>query len=147
VASPLDEAAHVIQTALTPIFMLTGIAQLLNVFTARLARVVDRLNRILDDPHATPRAVARLRLRSRMLDVAVVLAAAAGVLTCAAALILFTGSLTNRDAARLVFWSFGAALACAMGALATVASEVLLASRTARATGDDADRTVLRRRG
>ena len=39
--SPLDLVAHVIQVALTPIFLLSGIATLLNVFATRLARVAD----------------------------------------------------------------------------------------------------------
>jgi len=42
--SPLDSVAHVIQVALTPIFLLSGIAALLNVFSARLARVADRVD-------------------------------------------------------------------------------------------------------
>ena len=37
----LDSVAHVIQMALTPIFLLSGIATLLNVFATRLARVAD----------------------------------------------------------------------------------------------------------
>src|SRR5690242_11924667 len=37
----LDLVAHVIQVALTPIFLLSGIATLLNVFATRLARVAD----------------------------------------------------------------------------------------------------------
>ena len=36
--SSLDLVAHVIQVALTPIFLLSGIATLLNVFATRLAR-------------------------------------------------------------------------------------------------------------
>jgi hypothetical protein len=44
---PLDSAARVIQTALTPIFLLAGIATLLNVFSTRLARVVDRAGAVI----------------------------------------------------------------------------------------------------
>ena len=35
----LTSVAHIIQTALTPVFLLTGLATLLNVFSTRLARV------------------------------------------------------------------------------------------------------------
>ena len=38
---PLDSIAHVIQMALTPVFLLSGIGTLLNVFNTRLARVSD----------------------------------------------------------------------------------------------------------
>ena len=39
----LDTIAHIVQVALTPVFLLTGIATLLNVFSTRLARVADRV--------------------------------------------------------------------------------------------------------
>ena len=45
--------AHAIQLALTPVFLLTGIAGILNVMTGRLARVIDR-GRYLTDRAATP---------------------------------------------------------------------------------------------
>jgi hypothetical protein len=44
--SALDTVAHVIQVALTPIFLLSGIATLLNVFSTRLARVADRVESV-----------------------------------------------------------------------------------------------------
>ena len=34
-----DDVAHVIQVALTPAFLLTGVSGLLNVFNARLTRI------------------------------------------------------------------------------------------------------------
>src|SRR5215813_416513 len=44
--SSLDLVAHVIQVALTPIFRLSGIATLLNVFATRLGRVADLVAQI-----------------------------------------------------------------------------------------------------
>src|SRR5437868_10145669 len=41
--SALDPVAHIIQVALTPVFLLSGIATLLNVFSTRLARVADQV--------------------------------------------------------------------------------------------------------
>ena len=96
----LDAAAHVVQLALTPIFFLTGLAQLLNVFTARLARISDRVYRIAHELTASRKELTRLRLRSRILDGAVLLAAVSGALTCFAALIMFLGALRNAGAGR-----------------------------------------------
>ncbi|TXM89720.1 DUF2721 domain-containing protein, partial [Methylobacterium sp. WL122] len=42
----LDGIAHIIQVALTPVFLLSGVATLLNVFGARLARVSDQAERV-----------------------------------------------------------------------------------------------------
>jgi hypothetical protein len=43
-----DAAAHVIQLALTPIFLLLAVSGLLNVFSTRHARLSDRASQILD---------------------------------------------------------------------------------------------------
>jgi hypothetical protein len=50
--SSFDPVGHVIQVALVPIFLLSGIATLLNVFSTRLARVADRGDQIRDDRSA-----------------------------------------------------------------------------------------------
>ena len=47
--APLDLVAHVIQVALTPVFLLSGIATLMNVFSTRLARVADLIAKATDD--------------------------------------------------------------------------------------------------
>src|SRR5690242_7496455 len=81
----LDLVAHVIQVALTPIFLLSGIATLLNVFATRLARVADvvaQITKAMDqaDPEQTAdlaRELLSLRRRSIALDAAVVLGAIA----------------------------------------------------------------------
>jgi len=79
----IDAAAHIVQLALTPIFLLTGVASLLNVFTTRLGRIADQVDKLLVDPSERPRQLARLRLRSRSLDLAVLSAAVAGGLIVA----------------------------------------------------------------
>src|SRR5437899_13102073 len=92
--SALDPVAHIIQVALTPVFLLSGIATLLNVFSTRLARVADRVHRVREaldgaDLHQTkPLAeqLAFLHRRSIALDVAVVLGALGGAATCGAGL-------------------------------------------------------------
>ncbi len=136
-AQPLDTAAHVIQTALTPIFLLTAVGSLLNVFTSRLARVLDQIHAIDRDGHGgTPPARqaerARLRLRSRVLDAAVLAAASAGALTCCAAATIFFGTLRNAATATLLFGLFGGALVAAIAALACFAAEVTISGRAVR---------------
>ena len=44
--SPVTNAAHLIQTALTPVFMLSAIGTLLNVFNTRLSRVSDHMTHL-----------------------------------------------------------------------------------------------------
>ena len=128
----LTGAAHVVQLALTPIFLLTGLASLLNVFTTRLGRVADRVDKLSDQAGEHPRQLARLRLRSRLLDVAVLLAALAGAATCCAALTLFLGALRNAGTGAWLFGFFGIALIGAVLALAAFATETLLSGRSVR---------------
>ncbi len=135
-----DAAAHVVQLALTPIFLLTGIASLLNVFSTRLGRIADQVDKLVGETK-TPRRLARLRLRSQALDIAVLLAAIAGGLTCAAALTLFLGEIKSSDGGRLLFVLFGGALICAIAALCAFSFEMLLAGQGVRegTEGDSAE--------
>src|SRR5947209_1866534 len=85
----LDAVARIIQMALTPVFLLTGLATLLNVFSTRLARVAVRVDQAINalrtaDPEALPvlrDQLVHLRRRSLALDTAVVLGAGAGAAT------------------------------------------------------------------
>src|ERR1051326_6792608 len=92
--SALDTIGHIIQVALTPIFLLSGIAALLNVFSSRLARVAERVDAIgnaLADINAEERStlaaeLIHLRRRSIALDIAIVLGAVGAAATCGAVL-------------------------------------------------------------
>jgi len=135
-ASSLDSAAHVVQLALTPIFLLTGLASMLNVFTVRLGRVADRVDLFTRDPKGHQLQLRHLRLRSRILDAAVVLAALAGGLTCCAGLTLFLGQIGNSGDGKLMFELFGAALLCSILALMAFALETILSGRSVRDQAD-----------
>jgi hypothetical protein len=140
--APLDAAAHVVQLALTPIFLLTGVASLLNVFSTRLGRISDQVDRLAGDPKKSPALIARLRLRSRVLDIAVLLAAVAGALTCAAALTLFLGEIRTGGAGRLLFGLFGGGLVCAITALGMFSFEMILAGRGIRERANEEETPV-----
>jgi Protein of unknown function (DUF2721) len=107
----LEAAAHVVQLALTPVFLLSATATLLGVFATRLARVADRvhsLSRDAKDP-ARDKQLAMLRRRARVLEVAVVLSAVSGGLTCLAVLFLFLGEVRGEVAGKLLYLCFGGA--------------------------------------
>ena len=89
----VDSVAHVIQVALTPVFLLSGIASILGVLSTRLARVADRVDALaekLETAGPTERnrlllRLAYLRRRSHILDVAVMMATLGGAATSTAA--------------------------------------------------------------
>ncbi len=138
---PLENVAHVIQVALTPVFLLSGVGTLLNVFNTRLARVTDHMEHAeellraqSDSPDASgnPDAATlrghlhRLRRRTFALDVAVALGAIGGGATAVATLTLFVGALRNAAVAWALFLMFGAAVACTIGALMAFLAETVL---------------------
>ena len=138
----LEAVARLIQLSLTPVFLLSGLAALLSVFATRLARVADRVDQIaIELERAGPGKTQRLideqgyqRRRTRTLDVAVVLGALGGMLTCASVLVLFVGALSGAGAAvgGVLFTLFGLAICAAIGALAAFGYEMLLASMGVR---------------
>lgn len=136
----LEGTAHVVQLALTPVFLLSGVATLLNVFAARLARVADQADRVSGELNGADEAeraalfrrLRSLRRRSLSLDAAVILAATGGVATCGAVLTLFVGALREATVAGLLFGLFGAAILCTLCALVVFGCEMLMASRAVR---------------
>ena len=48
-----DTIVHLIQLSVAPVFLLAGVAGLLNVFTGRLTRIVDKLEKIEAYPDHT----------------------------------------------------------------------------------------------
>ena len=139
--SPLDSVAHIIQLALTPIFLLSGIGALLNVFATRLARVADRVDQITKEMEAAePERIAvlavqmaRLRRRSVALDAAVVLAAFGAAATCASVLTLFVGAIGDKAIASALFVTFALAVICTIGAIIAYTAEMLMTGVGVRA--------------
>jgi cytochrome c biogenesis protein CcdA len=143
----VESVAHVIQVALTPVFLLSGIASLLGVLSTRLARVADRVDALAEqleaggpvDRRKLQRRLTYLRRRSHVLDAAVMMGTLGGVATSCAGLLLFVGTLRDQPGVSL-FVAFGLALLFTMGALVAFLIEMLLASRGLRDQADYANR-------
>ena len=141
---PIGLVAHLIQTALTPVFLLSGIASLLIVFNTRLARVSDHVAYVSDllrreDAPAERRKLqahlVRLAGRRLMLDASVALGAIGGGSTCAAAFVLFLGSVREAAIANWLIGLFAVALACTVASLLTFLGDSLLAWHSLRREG------------
>src|SRR5262249_30382923 len=108
--APIAGLAHVIQLALAPVFLLSGVASLLVVLTNRLAPVIDRSRllekRLADGPAAVDRR-DRLELdvlRTRVLYVnrAITACTYAALLVAGVVAALFVGSIASVEVTRLV---------------------------------------------
>ena len=133
----LTTGAHVIQLALTPIFLLSAVGTLINVFSTRLGRISDRIHVLEKDGSAADGSVdevelAGLHLRAWLLNVAVILATLAGAMTCVAAIVLFVGVLRDAGTVTLLFGLFGGALIAAVCAMVAFACEVTVGGHVLR---------------
>jgi hypothetical protein len=133
-----EYVAHVIQVALTPVFLLTGVSGLLNVFNARLMRMAGRaesaaeLLRNSTDESERARLeteFAQLARRIFVLQVAIALGALGGAATAAATFTLFMGALRDAVIGSTLFILFGGAVICIFMALAAFLTETILAWR------------------
>jgi Protein of unknown function (DUF2721) len=139
--SSLDLVAHIIQVALTPIFLLSGIATLLNVFSTRLARVADRSDQVsraiedadIEQSEELVKQLLHLRRRSIALDAAVLLGAVGAAATCASVFTLFLGALRDSTVGAVLFTTFGLAIGCTISAIAAFTAEMLMAGSGVRA--------------
>ena len=135
-ADALDSTTHIIQVALTPVFLLSGIGTLLNVFNTRLARVADHSEHAADLLSADPdrpdaallrRQLRRLRQRTVALDLSIALSAMGGATTCSAVFALFIGAVHSTATANVLLALFGLALTFTVSALAAFVADTLLA--------------------
>jgi hypothetical protein len=140
----VDSIAHIVQVALTPVFLLSGIGTLLNVFNTRLSRVSDHRAYVTTllrgeadaDQQTWLRAhLVRLRRRTLVLDSSVVLGAIGGASTCGAAFVLFLGSMRDTAIANWLYVLFGLALGCTACALVAFLADSMLAWHGLRREG------------
>jgi len=130
-----------IQLALAPVFLLTGIAGLLNVMAGRLARIVDRVRELVRD--AGPAGAADparqvLELRRRFTSIAITACTIAALLVCIVIATLFVEAMLEAPLKWLVGGLFTAAMLALVVGLAFFLREVHLAMRATRsaAAGD-----------
>ena len=134
----LDDATHLIQVALTPVFLLSGIAALLNVFAGRLARVADQLAALGTASQSGGASAEQneqlglLRRRSLILDVAVVLATGGAAATCLAIMTLFLFAASKKAIASVLLLFFGLAVLCTLGSVVAFGVEMMLSNRAIR---------------
>ena len=124
--------AHVIQLAVAPVFLLTGIGAILNVITNRLARIVDR-SRVLvnSDGQIKPALkdeVTLLTRRTRWVHWAVSLCTISALLVCIVIAALFLGAVTGFDPSRTVSLLFILAMFALISGLLCLLREIFLAT-------------------
>lgn len=131
---------HVIQLAVAPVFLLTGVSGLLGVLTNRLARIIDRA-RVLEERLAkapeTDQAALHVELRhlsqrARLINTAVSLCTVCALLICAVIVALFVGGFLATDASVVIGVVFTAAMLALFAGLVSFLREIYVATRSLR---------------
>ena len=138
--SGITAIAHVIQLAVAPVFLLTGVGALLNVLTSRLARIIDR-GRVLEERLAVLGESERLAVeadlgtlseRARHINRAIRLCVTCALLVCAVIVALFGGAFLDADVSVLIGLVFIIAMLALIGALVSFLFEISIATRSLR---------------
>ena len=96
---PSTDIAHLIQSSVAPVFLLTGVAAILGVLTNRLARIVDRARALELRLESHPERAQQLHedllvlaRRSRYINFAISLCALAAVMVASVVVTLFANA-------------------------------------------------------
>jgi hypothetical protein len=140
-AKAVVDIAHLIQVALTPIFLMTAIGVTLNVLTNRLARIVDRARKLESslirseppigggDMHAQLRVLAR---RARFINAAVTLIIGSGLLISLVVVMLFGQAFLNWELSALIAVVFTLSMLTLASSLLVFLIEVRIATSALR---------------
>lgn len=129
--------AHQIQLATAPVFLLAGIAGIINVLAHRLARVVDRSRQLEAEPPDDDEAVRRLYFaelaildaRMRVVNWSLTCCTAGALFVCVLVGILFVAGLGKIGFAKLIAVLFVVTMLLLVAGLLLFLYEVRLATR------------------
>lgn len=106
VAENLTTVAHVIQLAVAPVFLLTGIGAILSVLTGRLGRLVDRFRVLTETVSELPAIQARelniLTVRASWVHWSITLCTASALFVAIVIGALFLGAVVSFNPSRIV---------------------------------------------
>ena len=128
----ISNVAYVIQLAVAPVFLLTGIGAILAVITNRIARIVDRSRALANSNDQVQSAhkdeMAILARRARWVHWAVSLCTLSALFICIVIAALFVGSETGLNPSRAVSLLFISAMLALILGLLCFLREIFLAT-------------------
>lgn len=128
----IPTVTHVIQQALTPVFLLGGVGAILNVLTGRLGRIVDRyrnLTETADAPHARyDRELATLGVRTSLIQWAIAMSTVCAFFVCLSIITLFVSAELGIALSRVISVQFILAILAQTAGLSCFLREIYLAT-------------------
>lgn len=133
----ISDIGHVIQLAIAPVFLLTGVCTNLMVLTNRLARIIDR-TRVLEDRlevDTSSTYIVELEVlyqRSHLINYSITLSTSCGLLICLVIAMLFLGDTTNLPLDKYIAASFVLGMVALIGSFVYLLREIFIASKHMR---------------
>ena len=136
--STLD-LSQIIQLAVAPVFLLTGIAGFLNVMSGRLGRIVDRARimerrvsilKNIDYIESSEKELKNLWRRITLINRSIGMCTASALFVCSVVVCLFVGDFWQFDFSQVIVSLFVMAMFLLIAALLLFLKEVQLATRT-----------------
>lgn len=134
----LGDVSHIIQLAIAPVFLLTGVGTNLMVLTNRLARIIDR-SRVLEehlqatgepDPPRYGAELETLYSRAHLINRAITLSTSCALLVCLVIAALFLGDALDLKLAKLIALLFVLAMMTLIGSFVYLLREIFIATNT-----------------
>jgi len=134
--STISTVSHVIQLAVAPVFLLSGVGAILAVLINRLGRIIDRY-RVLENSGVSAGAgeetVAQLEMtilsrRARLIHWAISLCTIGALFICIVIATLFIGSMLHVSMSQLIALMFIGAMLALIAGLLSFLREITLAT-------------------
>lgn len=134
----LGDVSHIIQLAIAPVFLLSGIGPQLIVLTNRLARIIDRSRDVehllrdsgAPDQHDLIPELQILYRRAHLINYAITLSTACALLICLVVAALFIGDAAGLELDRLIAGLFVVAMLSLIGSYSFLLREIMIATRS-----------------
>ncbi len=146
---PAFDIAHLIQVALTPIFLISAIGVTLNVLTSRLARIVDRARTLEDrllreqpppSGHDLHLKLAVLERRAGYINAAITFIILSALFIALVVVMLFVNAFLRWDLSGFIACMFIVSMLALAAALLAFLIEVRIATKSLRIGIEEASR-------
>ena len=134
--SSISTVSHVIQLAVAPVFLLSGVGAILAVLINRLGRIVDRYRAlensssgaVANGENLTQLEMAILARRARLIHWSISLCTVGALFICIVVATLFIGSMLHVSVSQLIALMFIGAMLSLIAGLLSFLREITLAT-------------------
>jgi hypothetical protein len=136
-----ENVAKLIQLALGPVFLISGVGITLSMLTQRLARIVDRARTLEEQRENATDAIKLKRYdkdlrviwrRSKYMNIAIALSTTSALFTTLVVTLLFASEFTHMSVGAVIAFMFVASMVCLSAAFLMFLIEVRIAINTLR---------------